>query len=605
MKNEQILDSWKEISDYLGREIRTCHRWEKKLGLPIHRVDSHSPRSKVFAYKSEIDVWLRERASNKTERKFLSKKKRALIGLATLLVLIWVVLGFLMKQKHAVSLLPEDMTIAILPFEDQNLSEYEKYFAEGIASDITDRLIVSGAAIVIPAFSFLRNREIPDDTRQLGRELGAGFILRGRIRKENERFEFYAELICTKTGKHIWGSVFEDNLENILSVQNQICMKITELLNKNAGNRDPVANFPGRADNYEAFETYLKGNFILNELSREDNDEWKLYHRGKLYWNMSNRESNEFAINLFNQAIELDMDFALAYIGLAYCYSNFVNFNWDFDIKWLNKAEDLLRIAQALSPDLPEYYSALIEINLLKGACFNEDTINLAFDLAAEAVEKYPHHHLINSIAGYCYYLKFGEEGKEALLDKALEYKEKSFLLNPYNFYNVTYAEFLMIKKDFLKAINVCNIIEKHDPSLMAKFKLAEIYYFSGELDKSQDLFEILVNSWDFRMSSLYYLGMIASQKHKTEEAVEIARKIISESPDTFEGEIKLASIYFGLGKDDLGYEFLDSFLNKPNVEKRKYIYLRYIDLDRNFEEARGNIRRKYYGKEQDHQSDS
>jgi hypothetical protein len=56
MKDDQILYSWKEITEYLGRSRKTCLRWEKELGLPIHRYEE-SPKARVFAYKSEIELW--------------------------------------------------------------------------------------------------------------------------------------------------------------------------------------------------------------------------------------------------------------------------------------------------------------------------------------------------------------------------------------------------------------------------------------------------------------------------------------------------------------------------------------------------------------------
>ena len=57
MKTDQILDSWKEIAAYLNRSIRTCHRFEQELGLPVHRLDD-SPKARVYAYKNELDTWL-------------------------------------------------------------------------------------------------------------------------------------------------------------------------------------------------------------------------------------------------------------------------------------------------------------------------------------------------------------------------------------------------------------------------------------------------------------------------------------------------------------------------------------------------------------------
>ena len=62
MGQVERLDSWKEISNYIGRDIGTCIKWAKTLGLPIYHIDKSSPRSCVFAYKSEIDQWFRNKA---------------------------------------------------------------------------------------------------------------------------------------------------------------------------------------------------------------------------------------------------------------------------------------------------------------------------------------------------------------------------------------------------------------------------------------------------------------------------------------------------------------------------------------------------------------
>lgn len=61
MSNTKRLDSWKEISNYVKRETRTCYKWEKELGLPVYRIDKRSSRSRVFAYTEEIDQWFKER----------------------------------------------------------------------------------------------------------------------------------------------------------------------------------------------------------------------------------------------------------------------------------------------------------------------------------------------------------------------------------------------------------------------------------------------------------------------------------------------------------------------------------------------------------------
>lgn len=62
MKDNDRLDSWKEIASYVRREIRTCYKWHIELNFPVYRIDKRSSRSKVFAYKSEIDQWFKARA---------------------------------------------------------------------------------------------------------------------------------------------------------------------------------------------------------------------------------------------------------------------------------------------------------------------------------------------------------------------------------------------------------------------------------------------------------------------------------------------------------------------------------------------------------------
>ncbi|MGE5741193.1 MAG: tetratricopeptide repeat protein, partial [Candidatus Aminicenantes bacterium RBG_16_66_30] len=85
MDKGPILESWKEIAAHLNRDIRTCHRWERELGLPVHRLDG-SPKARVFAYADELDRWLEEKLRHQGVWVRLKKWQRA--GLAAALVLL-------------------------------------------------------------------------------------------------------------------------------------------------------------------------------------------------------------------------------------------------------------------------------------------------------------------------------------------------------------------------------------------------------------------------------------------------------------------------------------------------------------------------------------
>jgi hypothetical protein len=90
LKKQEVFYSWKEIAEYLNRDARTCRRWEKELGLPVHRIAGNSPRSSVFSYKNDIDSWLENRRG-KTKKRPLGRvsKRRILLGTIALILLIF------------------------------------------------------------------------------------------------------------------------------------------------------------------------------------------------------------------------------------------------------------------------------------------------------------------------------------------------------------------------------------------------------------------------------------------------------------------------------------------------------------------------------------
>ncbi len=595
LKEREILNSWKEISEFLNRDIRTCRRWEKKFGLPVHRIDTTSPRSKVFAFKSEIQEWLRERANSKEiYRKSFFERRWVILGISFLaLVLLTVFTSSFLRNQQPTSF-SETPSIAIFPFKYLNASEYEKYFSEGITKELVDNLKRQNRFKVIPPSQVKKISN--EDEKVISKEAGIDFILTGKIEKSENRIMIHAQLLNPRSQGIIWEGKYEGDLNEIFSIQENICSKVEEILIPEEEKKTLLIPSKKLYPEINAFDTYLKANYILGKLKEESPDPWKLYHQGKYYTGKWTLDSNQLAINLFHQALEIDNNFAPAYLGLAQCYSNYVNLFWDYDRKWLDKAEELVRHAQCLSPDLPEYFSQLIEILLLKQNCFNEEHLNEALELGKQGIEKYAHDPQLNSILGYCYFLKYGEEGIEEDFKKALEYKEKSFWLDPYTVNNIVYSEFLMLNGEFQEAIEVCTIIEKNDPSLSSRFRLGEIYYYFGDLERSEEIFNQLENmGLGYKIGSLLYLGMIHAQRGNKEEALNKIEETKLISPPEFivEENLRRASIYMGLGMKEKGYECLSHFFEKPRIKKNRFIFKKYIEIDRNFERVKNEERFK------------
>jgi TolB-like protein len=317
MKSREILHSWKEISAYLDREIRTCHRWEDELGLPIHRIDENSPRSKVFAYKSEIDEWLKERANHQEQKKrhsfWTNRIVVAGISMGFLLLSLFFVWHYFVRSPANSSL--SEPTLTVLPLKNVDSTEYQEYFSEGITNEIKRNLIRLNKIRVIPGSLDDQSQYSLQNFEVLGQKLKPDYLMMGEIRQEEGKILLTISLIRTEDNKNLWNASFESDQKDILDVSQSISHQIHEQLNVKLDDAQFDRSRSGSTGDFSAYDTYNKGNFILNRISGQNDDPWKLYHQGKYLAGRWTPDSNEMAISLFSQAIEIDSSYALAYIG--------------------------------------------------------------------------------------------------------------------------------------------------------------------------------------------------------------------------------------------------------------------------------------------------
>jgi TolB-like protein len=224
-----------------------------------------------------------------------------------------------LTNRISISPQPEYLSFAVLPFESLNPTQQDEYFSEGMTNEIINKMTMLNELKVVPAVSVSKYNNSSQDARQIAKELRVDYILVGEIKKDGDKIIIGIRLIRTKGYNTIWSEEFEDRLENIFYVQDNICRKIHEKLNLNIDQELTLLSNAGKTNDYLAYDNYLKGSYILNRLNENNDDPWKLYHQGKFYWGKATPESNKLAITLFSQAIETDRYFALAYIGLAHC----------------------------------------------------------------------------------------------------------------------------------------------------------------------------------------------------------------------------------------------------------------------------------------------
>jgi TolB-like protein/Tfp pilus assembly protein PilF len=335
-----LLDSWKEIAAYLDREVRTVQRWEKKEGLPVHR-QIHEKLGTVFAYKSEIDAWWRERSAKlspnaendelaggprivtwpasaaeiRSEEGTAATPSRRLwgvvaaaSGLLALLVLAngW---GVQDKLKHLfVRGAPEPIrSIAILPFANITGDASKDYFADGMTDALITELAKVSALRVISQRSSSRYKDSKKSLPQIARELHVDGIVEGAVAESAGRVRINAKLIYAKTDLYLWGRNYERDLSDVLALEDEVARAIAREIRINVTAQEQGRLNGASAVNPEVYQLYLKGRFFLERRTEE---------------------GMKKGLECFEEALQKDPNSALAYSGLADSYSLLGSFNF-------------------------------------------------------------------------------------------------------------------------------------------------------------------------------------------------------------------------------------------------------------------------------------
>ena len=189
-------------------------------------------------------------------------------------------------------------SIAVLPFTNMSGDREQEYFSDGITEDIITDLSKISALSVIARHTSFTYKEKAAKVQNVGKELGADFILEGSVRKAGARVRVTGQLINSNDGTHIWAERFDRDLTDIFAIQDEITHAIVEQLKVKLLPQEKKSIGKVPTDNLEAYTYYLKGR--------------ELFHRGSKSFYKAARE-------MFVKATELDPSYARAYAGIADC----------------------------------------------------------------------------------------------------------------------------------------------------------------------------------------------------------------------------------------------------------------------------------------------
>ena len=308
------LDSWKEIANYLRRDVRTVQRWEKKEGLPVYRHQHHKLGS-VYAYKPELTAWVGTRQPvDETNNRQRSQ--------------------------------PEKIKLAVLPFGNLNADPDQDYFSNGLTEEmITEITRLQPARLAVIALSTaLHYKAGSKPLEQLKADLNVDYILQGKVRRADSRVRITAQLVEVEDHTQIWAETYERDLRDILAVQADIAQAIAREIHI-AVSRSEQVRLSGleagdRRVNPSAYENYLKGRYHLHGMSA-----------------VTIKRSVEF----FENAVRGDASHAPSYAALASAYALLAISPFDLlpPHEAMPKAEAAAKRSLELDDSLAEAHTAL------------------------------------------------------------------------------------------------------------------------------------------------------------------------------------------------------------------------------------------------------
>ncbi len=231
-----------------------------------------------------------------------------------------------------------DKSIAVIPFKNLSDNRENQYFADGMMDDILNQLSIIQGLEVKSRQSSGRYHESAKSIQEIGAELGANYVLEGSVQKHKDSIRIIVQLIDAINDKHLWSDKYDFELKNVFTIQSKISKQIANELNTiiSPNGIEQIDKIPTR--NVEAYNMYLKGRF---------------------YWHRRTEEDLNKSIYYFNQALELDSDYALVYAGLADTYFIMAWWGWLPKNNGLTKGKEFAQKALSIDNTIAEAHATL------------------------------------------------------------------------------------------------------------------------------------------------------------------------------------------------------------------------------------------------------
>ncbi|MCU1308098.1 MAG: Adenylate cyclase [Acidobacteriaceae bacterium] len=454
-----------------------------------------------------------------------------IFGILGLIALVALGISLFRSRKSSLSAseTPPFKSIVVLPLENLSRDMDQEYFADGMTDELIAHLAQIRSLRVISRTSAMEYKRTRKPLSEIARDLNVDAIVEGTVLRSGNRVRITAELIQVSTDRHLWAQTYESELGDILRLQsevagaivNEIRIKLTPEEKRLLASTKPVST--------ESYENYL---------------------RGKYYWNKRSEEGLRKAIGYFQLAVQEDDHSALAFAGLADCYSIIGS-----AIVGTVPSHEVAAKAKAAALKALELDSKLAEAQIsLATVNFNYD-----WDWAAagngfkKAIELNPSY--ATAYQRYSLYLIAMGHGRESLaeMDRARELDPVSISMN------FSYGWRLYMARQYDQAIEQLRNTLEMDPNfVLPRMVLGQSYEQKGQYDQAISELQKAATISHQSPPVLGALGHVYASAGRKADAERVLHQLTEESKKQYVSPFYFGIVYAGLRQDGNAMDLLE-----------------------------------------------